>query len=44
MDRITAERLVACLRDGSGEVGLPPSEVADGARAALTRMLELGAR
>lgn len=44
MDRITVERLVACLRDGSGEVGLPPSEVADGARAALTRMLELGAR
>lgn len=44
MDRITAERLVTCLRDGSGEVGLPPSEVADGARAALTRMLELGAR
>ncbi|MBM6675944.1 quinolinate synthase NadA [Olsenella uli] len=44
MDRITAERLVACLREGTGEVGLPPVEVADGARAALTRMLELGAR
>ena len=42
MDRITAERLVACLRDGSGEVGLPPADVAEGARAALTRMLELG--
>ena len=42
MARITAERLVACLRDGSGEVGLPPAEVAEGARAALTRMLELG--
>ncbi|MDO4429063.1 MAG: quinolinate synthase NadA [Atopobiaceae bacterium] len=42
MDRITVERLVACLRDGSGEVGLPPVEVAEGARAALTRMLELG--
>lgn len=42
MDRITVERLVACLRDGSGEVGLPPAEVAEGARAALTRMLELG--
>ena len=42
MDRITVERLVACLRDGSGEVGLPPDEVAEGARAALTRMLELG--
>lgn len=44
MDRITAERLVACLREGTGEVGLPPAEVADGARAALARMLELGSR
>ncbi len=42
MDRITVERLVTCLRDGSGEVGLPPAEVAEGARAALARMLELG--
>lgn len=42
MDRITVERLVACLRNGSGEVGLPPAEVAEGARAAFTRMLELG--
>lgn len=42
MDRITVERLVACLRDGSGEVCLPPAEVAEGARSALTRMLELG--
>lgn len=42
MDRITVERLVDCLRNGSGEVGLPPAEVAEGARAALTRMLELG--
>lgn len=44
MDRITAERLVACLREGTGEVVLPPAEVADGARAALARMLELGSR
>ena len=42
MERITADKLVACLRDGSGEVGLPPAEVAEGARAALARMLELG--
>lgn len=42
MDRITVERLVACLREGTGEVGLPPAEVAAGARAALARMLELG--
>ena len=44
MARITVERLVACLRDGTGEVGLPPAEVADAARLTLTRMLELGAR
>lgn len=42
MERITAERLAACLRDGTGEVGLPPEDVARGARAALDRMLELG--
>ena len=42
MDRITAEGLVACLRDGTGEVGLPPAGVAERARAALERMLELG--
>ena len=44
MARITVDRLVACLRDGTGEVGLPEPEVADGARRALRRMLELGAR
>lgn len=44
MERITVERLVACLRDGTGEVGLPPAQVADAARLTLTRMLELGAR
>ena len=43
MDRITVERLVSCLRDGSGEVDLPSADVAEGARAALARMLELGA-
>lgn len=42
MDRISADRLVACLRDGSGELSLPPADVAAGARRALTRMLELG--
>ena len=44
MERITADKLVACLRDGTGEVGMPPVEVADAARRTLTRMLELGAR
>ncbi len=43
MERITAEGVAACLREGSGEVGLPPKEVAAPARAALARMLELGA-
>lgn len=43
MERITAEGVAACLREGSGEVGLPPEEVAAPARAALARMLELGA-
>ena len=44
MARITVERLVACLREGSGEVELPPAEVAEAARRTLERMLELGAR
>lgn len=43
MERITAEGVAACLREGSGEVGLPPEEVAVPARVALARMLELGA-
>ena len=43
MERITAEGVAACLREGSGEVGLPPEEVSAPARAALARMLELGA-
>lgn len=42
MGRISVERLVACLRDGTGEVALPPADVAEGARRALARMLELG--
>ena len=41
MARVTAERLVACLREGTGEVALPAPEVAEGARRALDRMLEL---
>lgn len=44
MARVTVERLVSCLRDGTGEVGLPPAGVAEGARRALARMLEMGAR
>ena len=44
MARITAERLVACLREGTGEVGLPSAGVAEAARRTLERMLELGAR
>ena len=44
MARITAERLVACLREGTGEVGLLPAGVAEAARRTLERMLELGAR
>lgn len=43
MERITAEGVAACLREGSGEVRLPPEGVAAPARAALARMLELGA-
>lgn len=43
MERITAEGVAACLREGSGEVGRPPEGVATPARAALARMLELGA-
>lgn len=43
MERITAEGVAACLREGSGEVELPPEGVATPARAALARMLELGA-
>ena len=44
MARITVERLAGCLREGAGEVGLPPAGVAEAARRTLERMLELGAR
>ena len=42
MGLITAEAVLSCLRDGTGEVGLPEPGVAAGARRALERMLELG--
>ena len=41
MARVTAEKVVQCLRDGSGEVALPPADVIEGSRRALDRMLEL---
>lgn len=42
MDRISVEKLMACLREGSGEISLPPAEISEGVRCTLTRMLELG--
>ena len=42
MDRVTGKKVVACLRDLSGEVFVDES-TAEGARRALTRMLELAA-
>ena len=42
MSRITTEKVVACLREGTGEIGLPPAYIAKAARCTLTRMLELG--
>ena len=42
MARVTGEKVIACLRDLSGEVTLDESVVA-GARRALERMLELAA-
>ena len=42
MSRVTGEKVVACLRDLSGEVFVDES-TAEGARRALTRMLELAA-
>lgn len=41
MARVSAEKVRACLANGTGEVDLPPEDVADRARAALSRMLEL---
>ena len=40
MARVTAEKVLACLRDGSGEVGLPSDEVASGSTKALSLMLD----
>ena len=42
MSRVTGEKVVACLRDLSGEVFVDEA-TAEGARRALTRMLELAA-
>ena len=42
MSRITTEKVAACLREGTGEIGLPPAYIAKAARCTLTRMLELG--
>ena len=41
MARVTGQKVLDCLRDGTGEVGLPAPDVAARARAALDRMLEL---
>ncbi len=40
MARVTAEKVLACLRDGTGEVALPAADVIDGSRRALDLMLE----
>jgi quinolinate synthase len=42
MARVTGEKVIACLRDMSGEVFVDEA-TAEGARRALTRMLELAA-
>jgi quinolinate synthase len=42
MKMITPERLVQCLRTGRDEVSIAP-DIADRARAAVTRMIEIGA-
>ena len=44
MDKITLASVVACLRDGSGEVASPAPEVADRAAATLERMLARAGR
>ena len=41
MARVTAERVLACLRDGTGDVGLPDESVIARSTAALDRMLEM---
>lgn len=40
MARVTAEKVLACLRDRSGEVGLPSQDVIAGSTCALDLMLE----
>ncbi len=40
MARVTADRVLACLRDETGEVDYPDSEVADAAQRSLSLMLE----
>ncbi len=40
MARVTADKVLACLRDGSGEVGLPDEGVVSGSTRALDLMLE----
>ena len=42
MAKVTPEKVLACLRDGTGEVGLP--DCLEAATAPLERMLELAAR
>ena len=41
MKKITPERVLACLKEGSGEVTIPAS-LAERARRPLARMLEMG--
>ena len=40
MARVTAEKVLACLRDGTGEVGLPDESVIAGSTRALDLMLD----
>lgn len=42
MIKVTPEKVLACLRDGTGEVGMP--DCVDAATTPLERMLELAAR
>lgn len=44
MEKITLASVVACLRDGSGEVASPAPEVAERAAATLERMLACAGR
>ena len=44
MDKITLASVVACLRDGAGEVASPAPEVAERAAATLERMLACAGR